>query len=95
MCYSVPLTAAITTTILWKRKKTAKLWWLNLLFYGAALFGVIDHLWNGELFLVSKDWVKDIGLGIVITITIFIVWSIMIVLAKIVPSLSYYLNLKK
>ena len=82
MCYTVPLIGAVATSILWKKKKSAEMWWLNLMFYGAALFGVIDHLWNGELFLISENWLRDLCLGIVITAAIFVGWSIILVLTK-------------
>jgi len=82
MCYTVPTTAAILTTFIWRSKKTVSLFWLMLMFYGGALFGVIDHLWNGELFLVSKDWLKDLSLGVVITVAIVLTWEIVLFLAK-------------
>jgi len=92
MCYLGPTTAAIVTTFMWKTKKTLKTFWLMLMFYGGALFGVIDHLWNGELFLVSKEWVKDLSLGVVITVGIILAWAGILVLAKRNPSLNTYLR---
>lgn len=71
MCYIVPLAVSIVTTIVGRKKKTPKIRQLNLLLYGASMFGVIDHLWNGELFLISENVAKDILLGIVITAAIF------------------------
>lgn len=90
MCYMVPIVAAVTTTFIWKKKRSLKLWWLLLLFYGGSLFGVIDHLWNGEIFLISENWVKDIGLGIVITAVIALVWGLILLLAKKNPTLLVY-----
>ncbi|MCM8794118.1 MAG: hypothetical protein NC898_06680, partial [Candidatus Omnitrophica bacterium] len=90
MCYLGPTTAAIVTTFMWKSKKTPRLFWLMLMFYGGALFGVIDHLWNGEIFLVSKDWVKDVMLGIVITVMIILTWGIISALAKRNPAWTIY-----
>ena len=87
MCYTVPVVAAITATFIWKIKKTLKFWWLALMFYGGSLFGVIDHLWNGELFLISENWLKDLGLGAVITTGITLIWAILLFLAKRNPSL--------
>lgn len=94
MCYTVPLAASIITTIRGRQKKDAKLHWLNFLLYGGALFGVIDHIWNGELFLVSS-WLKDIALGFVITAVIFAVWGIFLVLSRVNPGLARYLALPK
>jgi hypothetical protein len=52
------------------------------MFYGAALFGVIDHLWNGELFLVSENWIKDAILGVLITAGVIAAWKTILYLAK-------------
>ena len=90
MCYAVPTAAAIFTTFIWKKNRSLKFWWLLLLFYGGSLFGVIDHLWNGELFLISENWVKDFALGVVITIGITLVWGIILLLAKKNPALFVY-----
>lgn len=92
MCYLGPTTAAIVTTFLWKGKRTLKLFWLMLMFYGGSLFGVIDHLWNNELFLVSKNWGKDVSLGIVITAAIILTWVGIVALAKRIPTLHTYLT---
>jgi len=82
MCYSIPVIAAISTSLVWRQKREPNIWWLNLMLWGGALFGVIDHLWNGELFLISENIGKDLALGCVITATIFIVWRIILVFAK-------------
>ena len=78
MCYTVPTTAAIVSSVIWSRTKDVKQWWLTLLFSGGALFGVIDHWWNGELFLISENIVSDLMLGVVITLVILVSWTIMV-----------------
>jgi len=88
MCYLGPTTAAIVTTFMWRSKKGLRLFWLMLMFYGGALFGVIDHLWNGELFLVSKHWLKDVLLGVVITAAIILAWRLVLALARKSPCLE-------
>ncbi len=88
MCYIIPATSAVITSFIWRRNKTSKTWWLNLMFYGGAIFGVIDHLWNGELFLISRDWIKDLTLGFVITAVILSAWGMLLALAKRNPSLA-------
>lgn len=90
MCYAVPTAGAVVTSVLWTRTKSVKVWWLNLMFWGGALFGVIDHLWNGELFLISKDIVKDLMLGITITAVIFVCWIVMVVISKSNSTLANY-----
>ncbi len=92
MCYLGPVSAAIVTTFIWKKKETVGLFWLMLMFYGAGLFGIIDHLWNGELFLVSENWAKDVMLGIVITAGTVLAWRIILALAKRNQSLNVYLK---
>ena len=78
MCYTVPLVGAIVTTVAWSKTKSRKLWWLNLMFYGGGLFGVIDHLWNGELFLISENIVSDLLLGVTITVLTVIAWAVLV-----------------
>ena len=95
MCYTIPLLAAIITTIQWRRKKGAKIWWLNLMLYGGALFGIVDHLWHGELFLISEGVTRDLSLGCAITATIFAFWGIILALGRINPSLNYLLYPKR
>lgn len=90
MCYLVPTVAAIATTFAWKKKGTLKLWWLVLMFYGGSLFGIIDHLWNRELFLISENWLKDLSLGLVITTVLILAWTAILVLAKKNSSLVIY-----
>lgn len=89
VCYIVPLAVAVITSIFWgSSEKGPSGWWLNLFLYGAALFGVVDHLWNGELLLISEQWHMDLLLGVTITATIFGGWGITLGLAKIRPSLA-------
>ena len=95
MCYTIPLAAAIITTILWRRKKELRLWWLNLMLYGGTLFGIVDHIWHGELFLMSEGIIKDLSLGGIITATVFACWGIILGLSKISATLSQYLAAPK
>ena len=80
VCYSIPVAAAIIHFI--SRKKITGLknnvhhLWLNLLLAGGAIFGVVDHLWNGELFLIGEAPLMDLLLGVAITVMIFVVWLI-------------------
>jgi hypothetical protein len=92
MCYAVPTAAAIMTTFIWKKNMSPKLVLLMLMFYGGSLFGIIDHLWNGELFLVCANWIKDLALGVVITVGITLAWVAVLILAKRSPLLNTYLR---
>jgi hypothetical protein len=47
------------------------------------MFGVVDHLWNGELFLIGKNIVSDLLLGVTITTVLFVSWAIVVALDKI------------
>jgi hypothetical protein len=86
MCYVVPTASAIVTTLLWKKSKNVKVGWLNLMFIGGALFGAIDHLWNGELFLIGKNIASDLLLGVVIASFIFATWSVIVLLSRVNPA---------
>lgn len=94
MCYAVPTAGAIVTSFIWSRNKNVKIWWLNLLFWGGALFGLIDHLWNGELFLISRNIASDLLLGAVVTLAILLIWVIAIMAAKFNPTLASYVNIR-
>lgn len=78
-CYTVPLLAAGLHFLMRRKNKWNDSYnkMLNLLLVGGAVFGVIDHVWNKELFVFS---LKDVLLGVVITVSIVLVaGSIMLV----------------
>lgn len=56
--------------------------WLSLLLAGGSFFGVMDHLWNGQLFLIGPNILSDLALGAAITIGIFCVWGIAVMMDK-------------
>lgn len=91
MCHVVSLAGAVITTGIWKKTNNIKIGWLCLLFWGGALFGLVDHLWNKELFLISKNIANDLLLGITIAIVILISWVGLILWSKINPVLKNYL----
>ena len=90
MCYTIPIVGAVVTSTMWKKTKNVKVWWLNLLFWGGALFGFIDHLWNGELFLISGNIASDLMLGVTVSIVILACWGIMVAVSKTNPTLANY-----
>ncbi|MDI6840775.1 MAG: hypothetical protein QMD71_08020 [bacterium] len=62
LCWSIPTAAAIIVSAVRKtRKGEIESLWLTLLLFGGAIFGVIDHIWNKELFLIGPEPWKDIG----------------------------------
>jgi carbon starvation protein CstA len=87
VCYVVPAVAAVVHGILRKKipglKNDPKQQWLSFLLIGATVFGAVDHLWNGELFLIGKDVMSDIMLGFAILATVLVVWGIFVVSEKI------------
>lgn len=95
MCYIVPTVAGVVSTVVWRKAKSPKLLWLTLLFYGGAIFGIVDHLWHGELFLVSENWLADIALGVVITLVIILSWIIVSLLSKTAPGLLHTTEVKQ
>jgi hypothetical protein len=86
VCYAVPTAAAIVHFIMrrniisWKGN-TYHLW-LSFLLAGGAIFGLVDHLWNGELFLIGEYLLLDIMLGVAITVAIVVIWAVMITIDK-------------
>ena len=56
--------------------------WLNLLFVGGGIFGVIDHLWNGDLFMLGEKPLLDLALGVTITFVILVAWKFLVVYDK-------------
>ena len=86
VCYVIPALAAIVHHVLrkkmpaWKNDKHHS--WLSLLLLGGAIFGVVDHLWNRELFLLGQKPLLDIMLGFTITIVILAAWAGIVALDK-------------
>jgi hypothetical protein len=77
VCYIVPLAATLVLGGLRKAgiSKGVHGFWLNIMMLGGALFGAVDHLWNGELFMAGVNWMSDIALGFTITGSIFAGWG--------------------
>ncbi len=84
ICYTIPTITLIILSIFNKKIKIKEpeKGWLFLLLLGAVIFGVVDHLWNGEIFLIGENPLKDIALGVVITISVFIVWRVIVYIYK-------------
>jgi hypothetical protein len=96
VCYIVPTIATLIQFIRRRKNKDQHNYWLNLLFLGAAIFGVIDHLWNGELFFISANWLADLTLGFTITTGLVGCWELIISLPRItelVRRFSYRLGI--
>ena len=59
VCYAVPTLAAIAHIIMRKNisswKENPHHLWLGFLLAGGAIFGLVDHWWNGELFLIGEN----------------------------------------
>jgi hypothetical protein len=80
VCYIIPLATGLVTAARRKalHRKDNEGFWLSLMFAGASVFGVIDHLWNGELFLIGPNIVSDLALGAVITTGVFASWGVLV-----------------
>ena len=77
VCYAVPL--ALTFLLhggrKWTRMEERRRERLEKLMAGGAIFGVVDHAWNGELLLVGKDPLADVMLGVTITLALLAFWG--------------------
>ena len=86
VCYAVPTLAVIVHYILKRNiagwKKSVHHLWLSLLLAGGAIFGVVDHWRNGELFLIGEEPLIDLMLGVTITLAIFVAWAVIVTLKK-------------
>lgn len=78
-CYLVP-TAAFLLHKYSKRNQPANKHslWLQQLLLGGAVFGIIDHAWNGELFLFGEKILMDLLLGVAITVGIYATWGFLV-----------------
>ena len=79
-CYIVPAAAFIIHKVF--QRKNPKLNTqnhnnLSLLLGGVAIFGLVDHAWNGELLFGKEGLLLDLALGLAITATIVVVWGAM------------------
>lgn len=75
VCYALSVASAVAVYLLRRRSDSPELRTLNLMLLGGALFGFIDHWWNGELF-ASPDIVNDLLLGTAIVAGIFGIWTV-------------------
>ena len=86
VCYIIPSTAAVVHYLLRKRvpswSKSKHHLWLTLLLSGGAIFGLVDHLFNGGLFFIGGKPVFDILLGITITLVILVSWAVVVIIDK-------------
>ena len=86
VCYTIPTVAVIIHYLLRRNipswKNSAYHSWLSLLLTGGAVFGVVDHLWNGELFLIGENVLLDLMLGVAITTAIVLIWDVLVILDK-------------
>jgi hypothetical protein len=91
VCYIVPLVATILGTAHSKAsdRHSVKEFWLNIMLLGGALFGLIDHFWNGQLFLISANWFLDLALGGTITLGIFASWGIIVSKDRLLEPLKF------
>jgi hypothetical protein len=88
VCYIIPLAAGMIAAgrrrLLHKKDKEG--FWLNLMFAGSSVFGIVDHLWNGELFLIGSNIISDLALGTAITAGVFVSWGALVHKERIIGS---------
>jgi hypothetical protein len=91
VCYILPLAAGLIMAGRRRllRRKDKEGFWLNLMFAGASLFGVVDHLWNGELMLIGSNIASDLALGGTITASVFAAWGLLVNKDRITQKLGF------
>jgi hypothetical protein len=79
-CYIIPLMATLVHYGMRRKMPTLAAspnqGALTTMLGGASVFGVLDHAWNGELFLVSQNLGWDLALGAVITAAVTGLWAL-------------------
>ncbi len=93
-CFAAPATAAIVTTVI-KKKIPAKYHvdWLLSMLYGGVLMLIIEHIAHKEVvpyfpFFTagwSEMWPEILRIGVPMTISIFVVWTIMVLAVNRLP----------
>lgn len=90
VCYIVPLVATALISV--GRKTGGKGLsighasyglWLNIMMLGGAVFGLIDHMFTGELFVLTSMWMTDMAVGGAITAGITACWGVVVAMPKI------------
>lgn len=59
---------------------------LLLMTWGGALALIVDHVWNGELFLVSPNLLWDLLLGCAMTLALVAIWSLYVLATRVSSS---------
>jgi hypothetical protein len=92
VCYAIPLAAGLVNAVRRKtlHKEDKEGFWLNLMFAGAGVFGVVDHMWNGQLFMVGPNLVSDLMLGATITTGVLASWGVIINKELITQKLGFF-----
>jgi len=83
VCYIIPTSAAamVLAHRFFGKKKDIPGHQLSLLLGGGAIFGIVDHWWNGQLTLIGSNIASDLLLGLAITVAIYAVWFGMLALS--------------
>jgi len=90
VCYLVPLSVAIGTLGIKRMYKQgpSNIGLLNMMLWGGAIMLVVDHLWNGELFLIGENIALDLALGFAMTGVVVAIWAIISFATKTTTSKS-------
>lgn len=73
-CYILSVLAATGVYAIRRKTDNADLRNLNTLLAGGAIFGLVDHAWNGQLFS-SPNLANDLLLGVAIVCGIVGFWA--------------------
>lgn len=78
VCFVVPGISFLVHAVLRKKmpawQTSVSHSYLSLLLLGGSVFGLVDHAYNGELFFVGQNVATDLFLGVLISVSIGLVW---------------------
>jgi len=100
-CFLVPTGAAIVTTAIRKRvPEKYHINWLNSMLWGGVIMLAVEHICHGEVVLyppfltagLPEVFPEMMRVGIPMTLSIFLIWGIMVTVAAIMSKRVKYVE---
>jgi len=100
-CFLVPTGAAIVTTTIGKKvPEKYHMNWLNAMLWGGVVMLAVEHIAHGEVVLyppfltagLAEVLPEMLRVGVPMTLSIFLVWGVMITVAAIISKKVKYVE---